>query len=136
LQLRERLAPNSNGVAESLTLLGGIAWKKRDFPAARSLYERAVAILESQRGRIRSAEARAFLVARYESAYEGLVQVCLALHDLPAAFSASERARARSLVDLLAEARVDIRQGLKPWLVERERRLQESLNAKAERKAV
>jgi len=133
LHIQERLAPDSLALAKTLTNLGEMAFKERHFPDARSLFARAATILESQRGRIPSAEARAFLVAEHGSAYEGLVQVSLALDDVPGAFLASERARARSLLDLLTEARVDIRQGIEPALLERERHLQESLNAKADR---
>ena len=45
----------------------------------------------------------------------------------------SERSRARSLLETLAEARADIRQGVAPELLERERSLQQQINAKAER---
>ncbi|MDF5733984.1 MAG: CHAT domain-containing protein, partial [Rhizonema sp. PD38] len=41
----------------------------------------------------------------------------------------SERARARNLLELLAEANVDIRQGVDPKLVAQERSLQQQLNA-------
>jgi hypothetical protein len=50
-----------------------------------------------------------------------------------AALLASERARARSLVEILSESRADIRQGIDPNLVECERSLQQSLNAKLDR---
>jgi CHAT domain-containing protein/Tfp pilus assembly protein PilF len=133
LQIRERLGPESIEVAQVLTKLGNVALLQRQFSDARSIFARAVKTLEAQRGRIPSTEARAFLVARYGSAYDGLVQACLSLHDFSAAFSTSERARSRSLLDLLAEARIDIRQGIEPSLLKRERRLQELLNAKAER---
>src|SRR5262249_7046728 len=49
------------------------------------------------------------------------------------ALQACERARARGLLDLLGEARVDIRQGVDPALLERERTLQRLLAAEAER---
>ena len=45
----------------------------------------------------------------------------------------SERARARSLLDLLAESQARIRQGADPALLEKERGLLERLNAKDER---
>jgi CHAT domain-containing protein/Tfp pilus assembly protein PilF len=131
LAIRERLAPGSGEVAESLTALGEIAFEERRFHDARSLFTRAIAIVESQRGRIPSAEARAFMVAKYEASYAGLLRANLALHDLPAAFYTSERARARSLLDLLAEARIDVRQGIEPALLEREHSLQQTLNAQA-----
>src|SRR5262249_39066944 len=49
------------------------------------------------------------------------------------ALQAVERARARSLLELLTEARADIRQGIDPALLDRERELQNRLSAKAER---
>jgi CHAT domain-containing protein len=48
-----------------------------------------------------------------------------------AALQVSEQARARSLLDSLAEARVDIRQGADPVLLDRERASKMALNAKA-----
>jgi CHAT domain-containing protein len=47
------------------------------------------------------------------------------------AFAVSERARARSLLELLIEARADIRQGVDSELLESERSLRQRLNAKA-----
>ena len=47
------------------------------------------------------------------------------------ALEASERSRARSLLDLLTEAHADIRQGVDQALVTRERSLQQRLNGKA-----
>jgi CHAT domain-containing protein len=47
-----------------------------------------------------------------------------------AAFHASERARARSLLDVLTEARADIRKGIAPQLRQREQNLQELLASK------
>src|SRR5262249_31976772 len=48
------------------------------------------------------------------------------------ALQTAERARARSLLDLLAESRADIRNGVDPALLERERTLQTLLSGKAE----
>jgi CHAT domain-containing protein len=50
-----------------------------------------------------------------------------------AAFKTYEQARARSLIDMLAEASADIRQGADPALLARERSLRQMLNAEAER---
>lgn len=44
------------------------------------------------------------------------------------ALQASERARARSLLELLAEANADIRQGVEPKLLAQERNLQQQLD--------
>ncbi|HVF87434.1 MAG TPA: CHAT domain-containing protein, partial [Pyrinomonadaceae bacterium] len=47
------------------------------------------------------------------------------------ALQTSERARARSLLEQLAETNADIRQGIDPLLRERERTLQQQMNAKS-----
>jgi CHAT domain-containing protein/tetratricopeptide (TPR) repeat protein len=133
--IREGLSPNSGHVAESLTHLGKVAFKQHRFSDARSLFARASAIIESQRARIPSAEARAFLLAKYKDSYAGLLRADLALHDLPAAFYTLERARARSLLDLLAEGQVDVRQDIEPELLKRERSLQQALNDQAFRQS-
>src|SRR6185436_472561 len=49
-----------------------------------------------------------------------------------AALHTSERARSRSLLESLTEARADIRRGVDPELLAQERSLQQRLNAKAE----
>jgi CHAT domain-containing protein len=49
-----------------------------------------------------------------------------------AALQVSERARARSLLESLAEARADIRRGVDAKLIDQEKSLQQRLNAKAE----
>src|SRR5262249_40564657 len=51
-----------------------------------------------------------------------------------AALKSSERARARSLLEMLIEARADIRQGGDPALIERERSLLGQLNAAIEKR--
>jgi len=50
------------------------------------------------------------------------------------ALQASERARARSLLELLTEARADIRTGVNPELVERERTVRHKLDAAEKRR--
>src|SRR4029079_8651018 len=52
-------------------------------------------------------------------------------HDV-AALAASERGRARGLLEMLAEARADISEGIDSSLLERERSLQKRINAGAE----
>jgi tetratricopeptide (TPR) repeat protein len=49
------------------------------------------------------------------------------------ALETSERARARSLLETLTEANADIRQGIDPALLERERETQRRLNASAQK---
>jgi CHAT domain-containing protein/Tfp pilus assembly protein PilF len=120
LAIRERLDPNSLDIAESLGNLGNLALKERRYSDARSLLTRAVDIIENQRRQILSTDARAFLVAKHSEPYSGLLRASLELNDLPAAFATVERARARSLLDLLTEADIDVQQGIDPVLKQRE----------------
>jgi CHAT domain-containing protein/Tfp pilus assembly protein PilF len=128
----ERFAPDSVQARGVLNRLGVLAIRERRFSEAQTYFTRAIRVVESQRRRIPSADARAAPFAVYHEDYEGLVESLLALNDIPAAFAASEEARARSLLDLLNEALVDVRQGVEPTLLEHEQHLQQSLNAKAQ----
>lgn len=72
--------------------------------------ERALEILELQRHRVPEPEQRATFFARQRRLFELHLDLLIRLHDLRpsgrfdvAAFEASERARARALLDLLAE---------------------------------
>lgn len=99
----------------------------------------AVKITETVRTRVASQELRASFFAAVQQYYELYADLLMRRHaEDPtgghdaAALAVSERARARSLLDLLAEARADIRRGVDPKLLARERALQQRLNASAE----
>jgi len=107
--------------------------------AARDHIEKALNILESLRVRVVSQELRASYVASRQDYYEFYVDLLMQLHKQrpseglnAAALQTSERARARSLLEMLREAHADVRQGADSKLVERERSLQQQLNVKAE----
>ena len=107
LTIRERLAPDSLDVADVLNNVGRIALHERRFPEAVNYYIRAITLVESQRRQIASPEERALLVEQHTQPYTGLLKTYLARHDVSAAFATIERARARSLVEMLAERDVD-----------------------------
>jgi CHAT domain-containing protein/tetratricopeptide (TPR) repeat protein len=108
---------------------------------ARSHVEMALAIIESLRAKVDIHELRASYFATVQSYYEFYIDLLMHLHKQhpsagfdAAALNACERARARSLLELLIEARADIRRGVDESLLERERSLQQLLNAKSERR--
>jgi CHAT domain-containing protein/Flp pilus assembly protein TadD len=127
---------------EAITLLG-IARVERDrnnLVEARKTIEAALAIIESLRTKIASEQLRASYFASVRQFYDLYIDLLMRLHKLnpseghdALALQTSERARARSLLDLLIESRADIREGVDPQLLDRERSLQQLLNAKAER---
>jgi CHAT domain-containing protein/Tfp pilus assembly protein PilF len=133
LTLREQISPASLKVAETLNNLGGIALERQRFTEALPLFVRAVDIIESQRWQVRSAETRALLIAQHTGSYTGLIRTQLALNDLPGAFATAERARARSLLDILSEGIIDIREGVDPGVLAAERSIQQELNDTAYR---
>jgi CHAT domain-containing protein/tetratricopeptide (TPR) repeat protein len=107
---------------------------------ARAHVEDSLRIIESLRTNVASHELRSSYFASVRQYYELYTSVLMRLHarrpgeglDVRA-LEASERARARGLLDMLSEADADIRQGISPDLFERERGLRQLLNAKAER---
>jgi CHAT domain-containing protein/tetratricopeptide (TPR) repeat protein len=97
--------------------------------------EAALAILETLRGRIESRELRSTYFASVQEYYEFYIDLLMQLHKQQPnagydgrALQASERARARALLETLAEAGADIRQGVDAALLARERALQQALN--------
>jgi tetratricopeptide (TPR) repeat protein len=128
--------------AETVTL-HNIARADRDIGSlteARSQVELAISIVESVRTNVASPDLRSSYFASVRQHYDLYIDLLLRLHQQrpndrldAAALQASERARARSLLESLAETRADIRQGIDPALLERERSLRQLLDAKARR---
>ncbi|HET9316662.1 MAG TPA: CHAT domain-containing protein, partial [Vicinamibacteria bacterium] len=107
---------------------------------ARSRLEDALRLIEGVRARIANPEIRSAWVGTVRAIHSTYVETLMDLHrrDPGAgwdakAFEASESFRARSLLDLLAESRAEIRAGVDPALVARERSLREQLGARLER---
>jgi CHAT domain-containing protein/tetratricopeptide (TPR) repeat protein len=107
---------------------------------ARRTSAQAIEIVESLRASVAGDDARSgyFVSARYP--YDFNVDVLMQLHKQrpgegydAMALQMSERGRARSLLETLSEAGADIRLGVDPTLLTRERTLQQRLNAGAER---
>ena len=98
----------------------------------------AIDIIESQRARVASQPLRLSFFAQAQDYYDFYVDLLMQMHQLnpgagfaAAALEASERGRARSLLDLLNEAGVDVREGAPADLLERERTLRLRLNSSA-----
>jgi len=107
---------------------------------ARKHIEESLTLIETVRARSGSQQLRASYRASMEKVYEFYIDLLMQQHAAnpslghdAEAFQASERGRARSLLELLSEAHVDIRQGVDTAVIERERNLTQLLNAKAQR---
>jgi tetratricopeptide (TPR) repeat protein len=151
------LAPAKQHFREMLTLAQRI--KHRDFEAnahyfmalaerdqndlqsALAFIEKAVQILETTRSTLSRKDFRASFLAGNRKFYELYIDILLRLsetekqpNDYAArAFEVSEKSRARTLVELLAESGTDIRAGANPLLLAKEREISARLRAKSER---
>jgi CHAT domain-containing protein/tetratricopeptide (TPR) repeat protein len=124
--------------------LARIYSKEGDLGQSQSQIEKALAIFESLRNQLINPELRASFAITSRRYYDFYIDLLMRRHQLRSsvgydaeAFRISESARARALSDLIAEARIDIRQGVDAALLERERELARMLTArKAERTAL
>ena len=129
-----------NSVAAALEGIARLEQKRGNLSDARKQIAESLALIETVRARSGSLERRASYRATVENAFEFYIDVLMQQHAKDpaggfdaAALQASERGRARNLVEQLNEARVDIRRGVDATLLEKERDLTRVLNAKAQR---
>ncbi len=125
---------------QALTLYD-IARLERDgnnLSEARKRIEAAVEIVESLRTNMTSQQLRVNYFAAKQNFYALNVDIRMLLYeqngledDRTAALYTSERARARSLLELLAEARAEIHKDIPPQLAERAKALQQEINTLA-----
>jgi CHAT domain-containing protein len=114
--------------------LYGLARLDRDegnLAGALAHIEAAINLIESQRARVISPDLRAKYLALTRQYYEFHIGLLARMGNYDRAFESSEQSRARSLLDMLIESHVDIRSGVDAPLLERERSLQEQINARA-----
>ncbi|HEX5964903.1 MAG TPA: CHAT domain-containing protein [Pyrinomonadaceae bacterium] len=129
-----------NSAANSLEGRARAQQKLGNLAEARKDVEESLSLIETVRAQSGSQSLRASYLASKEKAYKLYVDLLMQLHKKdPAAghdaeaLQASERGRARSLLELLNEAPADIEQGVGVDLVKREREIRQAINAKAQR---
>jgi len=146
-QKRSQELKDVQGEAAALYGLAQLARRQRNLPQAREYILAAIQKVESLRTSTTNYRFRRnYLESHYDYyALETDIRMQLyfdlrARNDLveaqkarDAALFAAERARARNLLDVLMESRADIRQGVSPELLERERNQQNQLTEKQER---
>ena len=106
---------------------------------ASKLIEEATSTIESVRINLKSQQLRTSFLASVRKYYEFQIEVLMRLHQQrpnegfnARALQISEKSRARSLLELLREARAEIRQGVDPSVIEREQSLRRLIAEKAE----
>ncbi|HEX6732028.1 MAG TPA: CHAT domain-containing tetratricopeptide repeat protein, partial [Pyrinomonadaceae bacterium] len=132
---------SADPVSEALTLYN-LAHLERDrgnLDEARRQIEKAVEIVESLRTKVSSQDLRTTYFATVRDSYELYIDILMLLHKRSSssefeaeAFVVSERARARSFLELLREGRAQVREGADAELLKKEREVSEALNIKAQ----
>lgn len=138
LLLRQAVG-DQRGQAETLYGIANVESNQGNLNKARSHIEAALSIVERLRAKVVNPEVRASYFSTAQDYFDFYIDLLFQLHKkYPSkgfedyALQASERARARSLLDLLREGQANIRKGVNPDLLERERSLQRLLNARSE----
>lgn len=104
LAIRQKLAPGSLNEATTLHSLGVVLQRKRDVDGGTTHFARSVDALEKQTTRLGGTEeTRSSFRAKYAAWYLDLEGALLARKQSPQAYRVSERYRARSFLQMLAE---------------------------------
>jgi CHAT domain-containing protein len=133
---RLRVTPDPYIEANALYLLARIERDRGRLVEARTRIDAVLDFYESYRTKVASQDLRASFLSKVQEAYHLSIDLLMRLDEREpaaghnrAALQASERARARSLLELLTEAKIDVRQGIDPELKKRERELDAQLSS-------
>jgi tetratricopeptide (TPR) repeat protein len=133
-----RQAGDLDGEAVTLEQLALIRAARNELAKAHVLIDRALDIIETQRGQINDPSLRTTYFASRRAYPDTQIDILMRLHArfpgrgfAAAALAAAERARARSLQDMLAEKSVDLSPTLAPGLADDQRAAEDRLSAAA-----
>jgi CHAT domain-containing protein/Tfp pilus assembly protein PilF len=136
-----RAVGDKGGEANTLRNIAYLQRSQGKLNEALTKIESAINIIEELRTKITSQNLRASYFATVQGYYKLYIDLLMELHkQQPSkgydaqALEASERSRARVLLELLTEANADIRTGVDSQLLNQERNLQQQLNALEHRK--
>ncbi|MBD2296232.1 tetratricopeptide repeat protein [Anabaena sphaerica FACHB-251] len=140
LKLRQKLGDRT-GEADTLYYIALTERNRGNLSAALTPIEKTIEIVESVRTKVTSQDLRTSYFATVQRYYQFYIDLLMQLHkQQPSkgydilALETSERARARSLLEILNEANADIRTGVDPQLLTQERNLQQQLDANEKRR--
>jgi len=128
--------------AKALTGLGRVSKARGDLELSRRHLLDGLGRIESVRASVPQSELRATLLGATQDSYTSAIETLVALHEkhpldgyAAEALAVSERQRARTLVETLAEAQADLRASANPALLGKEDDIRRRLNALATARA-
>ena len=135
-----RAAEEKEAETETLYGLAKLERAQSNTAAARAHIEASLALAESLRTKVGSHDLRALFFANKQDYFETYIDLLMQEHQAnpkagydQLALQASERARARSLLELLAEARAEIHRGVPTELLDRLQKLRALIMGKTNR---
>ncbi len=124
LAIDERLVPQSSAYAENIADLAGILEAKGRTELATEKYEEAIRILESEMGRLGGNETtRSAFRASHSVIYKEYIDLLVLQGKVDQAFEVFEGSLARNLLELLAEAKIDVHEHVESSLRTQEQSL-------------
>lgn len=121
------------GEAVTLAAFARVKRSGGELAGARQDIEQALATIESLRAQLSSTDLRTSFFGTQQDYYAFYVDLLMSMNEPGAALEANERSRARGLLDMLGEARINPSEGIAPELIERRRTLARELRALAQR---
>ncbi|MBI4751273.1 MAG: CHAT domain-containing protein [Acidobacteria bacterium] len=139
LALNTQVAYAAN-IAENMYSIAIVDRQEGKLLDALNRMEQAIPLFEQIRSRVDDQRLRTTYFSSNQIFYDFYLQLLMDLHEqfpeqgyAALALQAKERATARGLIELLREAKTDIRQGVDPHLIQREAELNQRLGDKATR---
>jgi len=118
-----------SGEARTLATLARIRAALGQMAAARTAVESSLALAENIRAQSVAQDFQSAYLAERQDDYEFAIDLLMRMAEPRAAFAMSERARARGLLDMLAEAGSGLRVDADPALLAKQRAISEKINA-------
>jgi len=135
LVIKGTIAPESADYAEVVADLAELLDEQHKTEQATKEFERAINVLEGLMARLGGNEAiRSQFRERHEDIYKRYIDVLVRQGKVDQAFEILERSRARTLLELLAEANVQIREHIEPSLRAQEQILRTQFAAESDRR--
>ncbi|MBW4447149.1 MAG: tetratricopeptide repeat protein, partial [Spirirestis rafaelensis WJT71-NPBG6] len=131
-----RQVGDKSGEANTLGNIASVERDRGNLQQALTQIQAAIDIIENLRTKVDSQDLRTSYFATQQKTYKFYIDLLMQLHKQDPskgynaeALHASESSRARGLIELLTEARANIRKGVNPKLLEEEKRLQLKIEA-------
>ncbi|ESA37565.1 tetratricopeptide tpr-1 repeat-containing protein [Leptolyngbya sp. Heron Island J] len=122
-----RAVGDRRGEAVTLRNVARLHREQGNLSLALENIDQAIDLIEELRATFSNAELQTTYFSTVQGYYQFKIDILMELGETEAAFNTSEAARARTLLELLNEAQVNIRQGVEPTLLEEEQALQRQL---------